>query len=84
MVDNSLLLWLKMFRPPNRKRRRRWAKYRIVETFEGDKLRYHGEHLESRCYSAVSGITFEWNKITHRYPTTTEAQEAIDKYREKK
>ena len=60
------------------------AMYRIVETFKGDDLRYHGEHLESHCYSAVSGIEFSWRPITDKYTTLEQAQEALDKYREKK
>ena len=59
--------------------RREWERiprYRIVETYNCDTLVYQGERASKKIN--------RWESCTERYSTSEEAQEAIEKYREKR
>jgi len=58
------------------------AKYRVVETYKGEALKYHGEK-QGFYYGGDYGCSHvEWNKITDKYDTPEEAQAAIAEWRE--
>ena len=56
------------------------AKYRVVETYKGKELKYHGEKW---CHKYGFECSYwEWDKITAKYDTPEEAQAAIAEWRE--
>ena len=58
------------------------AKYRVVETYKGEALKYHGETWRWIYSGDYGDGGFKWKKITDKYDTPEEAQETIDEYRE--
>ena len=56
------------------------AKYRVVETYKGEALKYHGEKWRHKYGFECS--YWEWDKITAKYDTPEEAQAAIAEWRE--
>ena len=59
------------------------AKFRIVETYKGDALKYHGEQWRKMDSGYHEGF-HKWKKMTIEFDTPEEAQSAIEEWREQK
>ena len=59
------------------------AKYRVVETYKGDALKYHGEQWRKMDSGYHEGF-HKWKKMTIEFDTPEEAQSAIEEWREQK